>query len=101
MTTIHYVRHGHNDWLGRGIAGRARGVHLSEQGKPDAERAAAYLLSFPIQAIYTSPLERAHETAEVIAAKHHMPVRIAPELNELDFGEWNGTLFDDLERDPR
>jgi probable phosphoglycerate mutase len=41
------------------------------------------------------------ETAEAIAARHSVSVLTAPELNELNFGEWNGTLFDELERDPR
>jgi probable phosphoglycerate mutase len=76
-------------------------VHLSEQGHKDAERAAAYLSTLPIRAVYASPLERAQETAELVAAKHHLPVLTAPELNELNFGEWNGSMFDELEQDPR
>jgi broad specificity phosphatase PhoE len=101
VTTLHYVRHGCNDWLGKGIAGRATGVHLNEEGRRDAERAAAYLAKLPIRAVYASPLERAQETAEPIAAKHHLPIHTAPELQELDFGDWNGSSFEELDADPR
>lgn len=83
------------------MAGRTPGVHLNEKGLAEADALANALQSWPIRAIYASPLERAQETAAPLAAKLGLTVSIAPEIVEVDFGDWNGWSFEDLEADSR
>jgi broad specificity phosphatase PhoE len=99
-TTLHLVRHAAHGLLGRILAGRMPGVGLSEEGQAQAARLADTLASRPIQAVLSSPLERAQATAAAIAARHGLPVQIDPGLNEIDFGAWTGTAFDDLDGRP-
>jgi probable phosphoglycerate mutase len=96
MAVFLLVRHGHNDMIGKKLAGRLPEVHLNDQGKAQASRLADELRKFPIKAIYTSPLERGVETAQPIADVHKLPVRILPALLEIDFGQWEGQDIDQL-----
>lgn len=95
MTTFLLIRHAHNDFLGRGIAGRTPGVHLNDVGKRESDSLAASL-AVQVDAIYSSPLERARETAEPLAARTGLPIQIAEELLEIDFGEWSGRSVEEL-----
>ncbi len=97
---VHLVRHAAHGLLGRTLTGRMPGVSLSPEGRAQAERLAARLAGEPIRAVLTSPLERARETAEPIAAALGLESRVEPALNEIDFGEWTGRSFDALEDDP-
>src|SRR5436305_11011237 len=90
MATFFLIRHGANDLLDRAIAGRLPGVHLNAHGRQQAERLAERLAQEPIRRIYSSPLERARETAQPLADRLGLEMRIAPELNEIDFGDWAG-----------
>lgn len=101
MTAFLLIRHGMNDTVGIRIAGRASGVHLSEQGRIEAETLAGRLAGLKISAIYSSPLERALETAEPLARMHNLEVQTASSIGELDCGEWTGRSFEDLTGDPR
>jgi broad specificity phosphatase PhoE len=95
-TTFLFVRHGYCDTLGKRLNGRSQGVHLNSEGKAQAQNLAERLSHLPIRAVYSSPLERAQETAKPLADRLDMAVRIAPSLTEYDFGDWNGMSFDDL-----
>jgi probable phosphoglycerate mutase len=53
-----------------------------------------------MQAIYTSPLERAIETADIVADSFNLSPIAREQLGELRFGEWEGKTFDELDRDP-
>ncbi len=101
MTTFFLIRHAHCDGVGKVLWGRQCDVHLNECGKSAARALAERVAGNRIDAIYSSPLERAVETAEEIA-KHsdHVPVNISEALNELDFGEWTAATIADLEGDP-
>lgn len=90
MATFFLVRHGENNMIGKKLAGRIPDVHLNEKGQAQARRVAAGLAGLQIKAVYSSPLERAQETAEPIARVQGVPVQIMPELLEIDFGEWEG-----------
>lgn len=96
MSTFYLVRHGCNDYLGRGLAGRLPKVHLNEQGKLEAERMAHLLAKKGIQQIFSSPLERASETAAPLGRVLNLPVQIAPEFHEIDFGDWTGRSMEEL-----
>ena len=50
-----------------------------------------------VRALYSSPRERARDTAAPIAARLGVPVEIAPELDEIDFGDWTNRAFAELE----
>lgn len=81
-TTIHFVRHGKVD--SRGVYyGRLPGFHLSPEGFCQAVAAARILEKYPISAIYSSPLERATETAEIIAKHLGMMWKISELLTEV------------------
>jgi broad specificity phosphatase PhoE len=101
MTIFHLLRHGEHAVQGKICAGRAPGVVLSAKGRGEAETAAERLAPAGISAIYASPLERAQETAAIVAGRLNLPVETTPDLNELDFGEWTGLTFDDVRKDPR
>lgn len=97
MATFFLVRHGAHSLLGKILVGRAGAVGLSEQGARQAERLAVRLARMPVRAVYSSPLQRARETAEPIARGLGLAVQIAEEINEIDFGDWSGRSFDELQ----
>lgn len=96
MTTFYLIRHG-NTTAGSMISGRNRGYHLSENGQNQANRLGERLANTHFDAIYCSPLERTMETAKAIAEKHNMEVQILEKIIEVDFGDWTGKSFDELE----
>ncbi len=91
MPLLLLIRHGEND-LSRKmrLAGRLPGVHLNERGRKQAEALSAALAKAPIKAIYSSPLERAMETALPIATSHGLRIIRDKGLLESDVGEWQG-----------
>jgi broad specificity phosphatase PhoE len=90
------IRHGHTEAIGRRLAGRLPGIALSATGRAQAAALAARLATTPITAVYSSPLERAVDTATPFAASHGLDVSRLDNLNEFDFGEWTGRTFDEL-----
>jgi broad specificity phosphatase PhoE len=84
MTRIHFVRHGAVDNPNRVFYGRLPGFPLSEEGRRQAQAAAEALLPYPIGAVFSSPMQRARETAQYIAALHHgLEVGISELLAEI------------------
>ncbi|MGH7509193.1 MAG: histidine phosphatase family protein [Gemmatimonadales bacterium] len=100
MTTFLLIRHCLCDPVGRSIAGRSPGVHLNSAGRAQADALAARLATLPIAAIYSSPLERARETADPIATRLGLPVITAPGFSEIDFGDWTGRALEELRQVP-
>jgi probable phosphomutase (TIGR03848 family) len=95
------VRHALTPTTGRMLPGRARGLHLSDQGRLQADAVAARLEKLPrIAAIYASPLERARETALPIARTRRLALRIEHDLNEIDIGQWTGLSIKRARRKP-
>jgi probable phosphoglycerate mutase len=85
------IRHGENDYSKTGrLAGRLPGVILNERGLKQAEELAKALGNAPLAAVYSSPLERAMQTAEPIAEARGLKVVPAPRLMEANVGEWQG-----------
>jgi probable phosphoglycerate mutase len=84
------VRHGTTPTTGKMLPGRAPGLHLSEKGRTQADRAAERIaaLAKPPSAVYASPLERARETAAPVARSLGLRVRTVIGLVEVDVGEW-------------
>jgi probable phosphoglycerate mutase len=101
MTTFFLIRHASCDGLGQTLWGRTPGIRLNEQGRLQAQRLAKRCEGVKFDKIYSSPLERALETAEPIARAMKLEVRKSDALNEIDFGEWSGKTFEQLDSDER
>ena len=98
MTTLLLIRHGENDTVGRKLAGRTPEIHLNENGRKQADAVAQALGKAPIKAIYSSPMERAVETAQPLAEALGLEIQIRPQLIELDYGRFRGRTFKQLAR---
>ena len=100
-TLVLLVRHAVTPTTGIKLPGRARGLHLSEQGRLQAEATATRLAKLQkITAVYASPLERARETAFAIARARGLVLRTERDLSELDIGEWTGLSLKRAGRKP-
>lgn len=100
MTDLLLIRHATNDWVGERLAGWTPGVHLNAEGSQQALRLAARLANWPIVAIYSSPLERAMETAEPLAAQHALSVHVLEAIGETRYGDWTGQALKELAQQP-
>jgi probable phosphomutase (TIGR03848 family) len=91
MTLLLLIRHGENDYVKTGkMAGRLAGVHLNERGQKQAEALGEALKDVPIKAVYSSPLERAIETATPIASARKLGIIREPDVMDADIGAWQG-----------
>lgn len=90
MTEIILARHGETEWNVEEVFRGRLDVELNETGIKQAELLAEYLSERKIDAIYSSPLQRASKTAEIIAGYHKLDVEIAPGLIDFDYGKWQG-----------
>ncbi len=102
-TLVLLVRHGQTPTTGAVLPGRARGLHLSDTGRAQAEAAATRIAAIgadKVAAVYASPLERARETAAPIGLTLGRKVAIHRGLLECEFGEWTGRSLADLRKLP-
>ena len=100
-TLVLFVRHGQTPTTGKVLPGRASGLHLSDAGRQQAERAAERLKALKnVDAVYASPLERARETAAPIASALGLRTSIDKGLLECDFGDWTGAELKKLMKRP-
>lgn len=99
MTTFFLIRHASCSGLGHQLWGRTPGVCLNETGEMQAQRLADRFRNISLKAIYSSPLERALQTASVIAKNMKLDVKKCAAANEINFGEWTGKTFDELSSD--
>ncbi|WP_419945409.1 MSMEG_4193 family putative phosphomutase [Candidatus Poriferisodalis sp.] len=99
-TLLLLVRHGLTPTTGVELYGRRAGVHLSDAGRQQAQRAAERIAALRkgVAAVYASPLERAQETAAPIAAAVSRTVRTHDGLNEADMGRWTGRKLNQLRK---
>ena len=98
-TTFFLVRHAAHDRVGAALCGRMPGVTLGTRGREQARRLADRFANESIASVQSSPLERARETAEPIAARVGRDVEINEAVTEIEFGAWSGRSFDELDRD--
>jgi broad specificity phosphatase PhoE len=97
LTKVILVRHGETEWNRiRRIQGSASDTPLSENGIHQAEGLGQRLKAEKIDAIYSSPLQRAMKTALAIAKYHYLEVTPLSELKEIDAGELEGVLAAEL-----
>lgn len=95
--TILLIRHGQTNWnLESKLQGR-EDIPLNETGRSQAKTCAQYLSDQTWHTIYTSPLSRAKETAQIISKElNHPPVVIEPLLIEREFGKGSGITWSEL-----
>jgi broad specificity phosphatase PhoE len=95
---IHLARHGETDDNARCIFQGQSGRGLNARGRAQAEALGRRLRTQPYRAILTSDLERAQETAQIIAAcfPGGLPIETDPGLREIDLGAWTGKSHDDI-----
>lgn len=74
-------------------------IPLNRKGISQANQVARLLPVLEIHAVYSSPLKRALDTAQILLEQNKIPMKIEPELTEVYFGRWEGYLFDDLVED--
>lgn len=98
MTRLLLVRHGMTATAGKRLTGRRRGVHLTPDGRTQAEGLVERLREVRIDAIASSPLERCRETAAPLARDRGLRVASDPDLVEVDFGGWVGRSLPSLYR---
>lgn len=99
MTRVLLIRHGETDSLGQFLAGRTSGIHLNENGRRQVNRLCKCLASYKeLTTVVSSPMERAIETAEILAGARGLKVEVDSNFDEFDFGEWTGKSFAELRR---
>jgi broad specificity phosphatase PhoE len=90
VTTILLARHGETDWNREGRFQGWADPPLNDKGRAQAQALAEQLAGLPFDAVYSSDLRRAHETALIVAEPHAVPVVVDPGLREIDVGSWSG-----------
>jgi broad specificity phosphatase PhoE len=97
MTTLLLARHGETDWNREGRWQGWADPPLNETGRAQARELAEQLRHTPFDAVYSSDLRRAHETACIVAAPHGVPVVADARLREIDIGSWSGLTRGDID----
>lgn len=98
MVEIILIRHGLTLW---NLEGRLQGISDTELAPEGLQQAKLLAEKFPfdkVDAIYSSDLSRAKNTAQFLADKFNLPVQTTAGLREIDFGEWEGRRFSELEK---
>ena len=98
MSSIYLVRHGQTAWNREEIFRGRTDIPLDETGLKQAELAGEYLKEVEIEAIYSSPLSRALETAEKIARFHNLEVQPLEGIIDMSFGNWEGHAHREIKK---
>jgi 2,3-bisphosphoglycerate-dependent phosphoglycerate mutase len=97
VTTIFLARHGETDWNAQDRWQGHEDTSLNERGRAQARDLAARLAETPFEAVYSSDLRRARETAAIVVAGRGLEIREDPRLREIDVGSWQGLTNAELE----
>lgn len=97
MTHLYIIRHARSTWNAEGRVQGQANPPLDEVGRRQAQAVAARLRPESFEALYSSPLARARETAEAIAALRRLTVQYDDRLMEWHMGEWSGLAGTDIE----
>jgi len=96
MTQIILARHGETEWNVREVFRGRCDIGLNEVGVRQAELLADHLIDLKIEAIYSSPLKRALDTARYVAKHHGLSVIVADGLVDLNYGVWQGLSHQEI-----
>ena len=100
MRLLLLVRHAVTEHTGARLSGWMPGLHLSEEGRRQAEGLAARLEPVPVDAVYASPLERCQETAAAVAEVRGLKISTLEDVGEVRYGDWTGRTIKELSREP-
>jgi probable phosphoglycerate mutase len=98
VTVLLLIRHGHTDVAGKVLTGITRGIDLNDRGREEAAALVGRLEAVPVEAIYTSPLERCRQTLAPLARDRGLSVVARRGLLETDYGRWTGRSIASLRR---
>jgi probable phosphomutase (TIGR03848 family) len=96
MARLLLIRHAPTAETGVRLTGRLPGVGLDDKGRQIAERTAGRLADVKLKAVYSSPIERTWETAEIVARLHGLDPVLEDGLVEVDYGAWSGRTLKSL-----
>ena len=97
MGSVIFLRHGQaKNNIERILTGRTPNIPLTEKGIEQAEKTAKFVEQMNISAIYSSPIERAKHTAEIVAKHNSLDVITDDRLIELDMGKFTGVPYDEI-----
>ena len=97
MTKLILVRHGQTEWNHNLKYQGHSDTCLSAIGKQQARLLARRLQEVPFTAVYASDLQRAFDTAQIVAVSHNLAVQVMPQLREIKFGNWEGLTSAEIE----
>ncbi|HEY7357397.1 MAG TPA: histidine phosphatase family protein, partial [Ktedonobacterales bacterium] len=93
------IRHGQATFnVEHRLPGQLPGIPLTEEGRRQAQRTGEALTGLPISTIISSPLERARDTAALVAGGRDIPIRLDPDLADTNIGKWAGLNYNDLSK---
>ena len=97
MSLIIFLRHAQaKNNVERILAGRTKGIPLTQTGIQQAQKIATFLQPLKISTIYSSPIERALHTAEIVANKLDLGCKIDERLTEIEMGSFSGMQYDEM-----
>jgi probable phosphoglycerate mutase len=98
VTTILLARHGETDWNREGRFQGWADPPLNATGRAQAVDLSVALMADELAAVYSSPLRRAYETAEIVAASRDLEPVSVDALREVDVGSWSGLTREEIEQ---
>ncbi|HEA47262.1 MAG TPA: alpha-ribazole phosphatase [bacterium] len=98
-TTLILIRHGETSYNRDRRYQGYRDTSLTRKGKRQTRETALRLRNEPLDAIYSSDLKRTRYMAEIINSYHSLKINILPELREIDFGDWEGKTYNEIQRE--
>jgi len=98
MAELILVRHGETVWNVEKIYRGRKDVNLDEVGTKQAQLLGKYLTNWELEAIYSSPLKRALDTANIIARYHKIAVQVTQGLIDFDYGEWQSLSQEEVKK---
>lgn len=97
MSSLIFLRHAQaKNNVERILAGRTKGIPLTQTGIQQAEKIATFLQPFNISTIYSSPIERALDTAQIVAKKLVLECKVDDRLTEIEMGNFSGMAYDKM-----
>jgi probable phosphoglycerate mutase len=100
MRLLLLLRHAVTEHTGARLSGWTPGLHLSEEGRRQADGLAERLGPVPLDAVYASPLERCQETAAVVAEAKGLKLSTLEDVGEVRYGDWTGRSLKELGKEP-